>query len=90
MDAISSDEEGPSSFTAPKSHRSNQLSKLLRNRENKKFRLDTVEKQNLKKRTRKIISKLKREAMLWEGYNKSTKNMIEIHQMIIDKKVRIY
>ena len=91
MNAVSSDEEGEgtNSNKGLKFKLSNKLARRLRSRESKKSKSNSIEMQHLRKRTKKILSKFKREAMLWEGYNKSSKNFIEVHQLMLEKKVKL-
>lgn len=88
LHAVSSDEElSPSADDDtqkwdPK-HIRKRISQLRVNSAN----LEKPSKVSLKKRVRKIIKKIKTEAINWEGYSKSAKNLVALHQLILEERV---
>jgi hypothetical protein len=86
MHAVSSDDEAPTNLQNNQRFDPKQIRKRIR-KQAKREKLRPNAAKRLKKRTRKIINKLREEAFGCKDYNRSSKNLIELQQLIIKNRV---
>lgn len=88
MHAVSSDDEPPTNLEPEERYDPKEIRKRLRKqtRNNKNSTEKTIK---MKKRVKKIIKKLRCEAFECDNYNKSSKSLVELHQLILQNKVNI-
>jgi len=89
MHAVSSDDEPPTNLKPEERFDPKEIRKRLRKQTGRKDKISIGETQKLKKRVKKIIKKLRFEAFECEDYNRSSKNLVELQQLILRNKVII-
>lgn len=89
MHAVSSDDEAPTDLQNHERFDPKKIRKRIRKQAKRGAKMNQFEAKRQKKRTKKIVKKLREEAFSCKDYNRSTKNLTELQQLIIKNKVSL-
>jgi len=91
MHAVSSDDEDdPLSESAALHSGMRSTSVKLSDLKKSRGKLDICQKKRLKKRVKKISKKIRMEALRADGYNRTSKDLLSLHNLLVDQKVNLF